>query len=66
VYLEGLLTYVLLHHANRGATHPAEMLTLGRRGDAQIVVESEVLVGGLREVERNLRGLTMGVPHLRR
>jgi hypothetical protein len=43
-----------------------EMPTLGHHGDAQIVVEHEVAVGGLREVERNLCGLTMGVPPLRR
>jgi hypothetical protein len=66
VYLEGILTDVLFHHADRGATRLVEMSTLGHRGDAQMVVEHEVAVGGLREVERNLCGLTMGVPPLRR
>jgi hypothetical protein len=54
VYKEGFLTDVLFHHADRGASRPTEMPTLGHRGDAQIVVEHEVAVGGLQEVERNL------------
>ena len=66
MYLEGFLTDVLFHHADKGATRPVEMLTLGRRENAHIDVEREVVVGGLREVERNLCGLTMGVPPLRR
>jgi hypothetical protein len=32
----------------------AEMSALGHHGDAQVAVEHEVVVGGLREVERNL------------
>jgi hypothetical protein len=42
------------------------MLTLRRRGDAQIVVDQGVATGGLQEVERNLQGLMMGIPPLRR
>jgi hypothetical protein len=42
------------------------MPTLGHRGDAQAATEHDVVVGGLWEVERNLWGLTMGVPPLRR
>jgi hypothetical protein len=41
------------------------MPTLGRRGDVQEAAEVDVRVGGLCEVERNLRGLTMGVPSMR-
>jgi hypothetical protein len=40
------------------------MSALGHRGEE--VVENDIAVGGLREVERNLWGLTMGVPPLRR
>jgi hypothetical protein len=54
VYTEGFLTDALFHHADRGASRPTEIPTLGHRRDAQIVVEHEVVVGGLREVERNL------------
>jgi len=43
-----------------------EMLTLRRRGDAQIVVDQGVATRGLQEVERNLQGLMMGIPPLRR
>jgi hypothetical protein len=56
----------LFHHADKGASHPMEIPTLGHRRDEQIVVEHEVVVGGLWEVMRNLRCLTMGVPPLRR
>jgi hypothetical protein len=36
--------------------------SIGRREDAQVVVA----VGGLQEVETNLRGLTMGIPPIER
>jgi hypothetical protein len=62
-YIGEFLMDVSFHHEYRGATCPAEIPTLGRRGDAQIVV---VAVGGLQEVETNLRGLTMGIPPLER
>jgi hypothetical protein len=57
---------VSFHHADRGATRPTEIPALGRRGDAQIAVDHEVAAGGLREVETNLQGLTMGIPPLKR
>jgi hypothetical protein len=42
------------------------MPALGLRGDDQIAVDQEVAVGGFLEVERNLQGLTMGIPPLKR
>jgi hypothetical protein len=45
---------------------PAEIPVPGRRGDAQVAVDLGAPVIGLREVERNLQGLTMGIPPLRR
>jgi hypothetical protein len=38
----------------------------GRHGGAQVAVDLGAPVIGLREVERNLQGLTMGIPPLRR
>ena len=38
----------------------------GRRGGVPVVADPVVPVVGLREVERNLQGLTMGIPPLRR
>jgi hypothetical protein len=64
--IEESLTDISFHNADRGATLPAEMPALGRRGDAKIVEDQEVAVGGLLEVERNLQGLTMGIPPLKR
>jgi hypothetical protein len=61
-YIEEFLTDVSFHHADKGETHLAEIPTLGHRGDAQVVV----VVGGLQEVETNLRGLTTGIPPLER
>jgi hypothetical protein len=52
--------------ADRGATRPIDMPTLGHHGDAQIVVDQGVVAGGLQEVERNLQGLTIGIPPLKR
>jgi hypothetical protein len=65
-YIEEFLTDVSFHHVDRGATCPTEISTLGRRGDAQIVVDQGVAARGLQEVEKNLQGLTMGIPPLRR
>jgi len=65
-YLEFFLTDVSFHCADRGETRPEKIPALGSREDAQIAVDNEVAAGGLREVDRNLCGLTMGVPHLRR
>ena len=66
MYIEGFLIDALFHHVDRGTTCLTEMLQLSRHRDAQVDVEHEVAVGGLREVDRNLCGLTMGVPPLRR
>jgi hypothetical protein len=41
------LKMFLFHHADRGASRPAEMSALGRRGDAQVAVEHEVVMGVL-------------------
>jgi hypothetical protein len=38
----------------------------GRRGGVPVVADPVVPVMGLWEVERNLQGLTMGIPPLRR
>jgi hypothetical protein len=38
----------------------------GRHGGAPVVENPAVPVAGLREVERNLQGLTMGIPPLQR
>jgi hypothetical protein len=50
----GVLIDVVFHHADRGASSPAEMSALGHHRDVQIVVEHEVPVEGLQEVERKL------------
>jgi hypothetical protein len=46
-------------------SHPVGMSTFRRRGDVQVTIEVGVGVGGLREVERILHGLNMGVPSMR-
>ena len=43
-----------------------EIPILGHRGGAPIATDLGAPVIGLREVERNLQGLTMGIPPLRR
>jgi hypothetical protein len=45
---------------------PADIPVPGRRGGTPVVADPTVAVVGLREVERNLQGLTMGIPPLRR
>jgi hypothetical protein len=60
-----------LQCADKGAVRPTDILVPGRRGGAPVVAEPVIAdpaapVAGLREVERNLQGLTMGVPPLRR
>ena len=65
-YIEEFLTDISFHCADRGVTRLTKILTLGRHGDAQIVVDQGVVAGGLQEVERNLQVLTMGIPPLRR
>jgi hypothetical protein len=46
-------------------SRPIDIPTLGHRGYAHAMIKIDVTVGGLREVERNLCGLTMGVPSMR-
>jgi hypothetical protein len=53
-----------LQCADRGAVHPADIPVLGHRGDVPVVADPAVPVAGLWEVERNLQGLTMGIPPL--
>jgi hypothetical protein len=55
-----------LQCADRGAVHPVDIPVPGRHGGAPVVADPAVPVAGLREVERNLQGLTMGIPPLRR
>jgi hypothetical protein len=55
-----------LQCADRGAVHPTDIPVPGRRGGALVVADLAVPVVVLREVERNLQGLTMGIPPLRR
>jgi hypothetical protein len=53
-------------HADKGAVRPADIPVPGRRGGIPVVADPVVPAVGLREVERNLQGLTMGIPPLRR
>jgi hypothetical protein len=53
-------------HADKGAVRPTDIPIPGRRGGAPVAADPGVPVIGLREVERNLQGLTMGIPPLRR
>jgi hypothetical protein len=55
-----------LQCADRGAVRPMDIPVPGRRGGAPVIADPAVPVAGLREVERNLQGLTMGIPPLRR
>jgi hypothetical protein len=66
VYLEEFFNRCIVSSCRQRNNTSDGDATLGHRGDAQIAVEHEVAVGGLQEVERNLCGLTMGVPPLRR
>jgi hypothetical protein len=51
-------------HADKGAVCPADIPVLGCRGGTPVAADPTVLTMGLREVERNLQGLTMGIPPL--
>jgi hypothetical protein len=51
---------------DKGAVRPVDLPVPGRRGGAPAAADPMVPVVGLREVERNLQGLTMGIPPLRR
>jgi hypothetical protein len=53
-------------HADKGAVRLVDIPVLGRHGGAPVIADPVVPVMGLREVERNLQGLTMGIPPLRR
>ena len=53
-------------HADKGAVCPTDIPIPGRRGGAPVVADLAVPVVGLREVERNLQGLTMGIHPVRR
>jgi hypothetical protein len=53
-------------HADKGAVHPDDIVVPGRHEGAPVVADLAVPTVGLREVERNLQGLTMGIPPLRR
>jgi hypothetical protein len=52
--------------ADKGAVRLADIPVLGRRGGAPVVADPTVPVVGLREVERNLQVLMMGIPPLQR
>jgi hypothetical protein len=51
-------------HADKGAVRPTEIPVPGHCGGALVAVDPGAPVIGLREVERNLQGLTMGIPPL--
>jgi hypothetical protein len=53
-------------HADKGAVRPVDIPVPGHRGDAPVAADPTVPMVGLQEVERNLQGLTMGIPPLRR
>ena len=55
-----------LQCVDKGAVRPTDIPVPGRRGGAPVVADRAVPVAGLRDVERNLHGLTMGIPPLRR
>jgi hypothetical protein len=46
-YIEEFLMDVSFHHADRGETRLPEILALGRCKDDQIVIDHEVVTGGL-------------------
>ena len=52
--------------ADKEAVRPIDLPVLGHREGALAAADSMVPMVGLREVERNLQGLTMGIPPLRR
>jgi hypothetical protein len=51
-------------HADKGAVRPVDIPVPGCRGGTPFAAYPAILVVGLREVERNLQGLTMGIPPL--
>jgi len=61
----GILNIFVFHHLDRGMERPTWMPPFGWCGGVQVVTKVGGRSRGLREVERNLRGLTMGVPSMR-
>jgi hypothetical protein len=55
-----------LQHEDKGAVCPVDISIPGHREGAPVVADPRVPMIGLWEVERNLQGLTMGIPPLRR
>jgi hypothetical protein len=53
-------------HEDKGAVLPIDIPIPGFHGGALVVEDLGVPVIGLWEVERNLQGLTIGIPPLRR
>jgi hypothetical protein len=53
-------------HEDKGVVRSADIPIPGCRGGAPVVADPRIPMIGLREVERNLQGLTMGIPPLRR
>jgi hypothetical protein len=53
-------------HVDKGAVRPVDILIPGYREGVSVAADLVVPVIGLREAERNLQGLTMGIPPLRR
>jgi hypothetical protein len=63
-YVEEFLTDVCFQRADKGAVRSADIPIPGRREGIPVAVGLVVPVLGLREVERNRQGLTMGIPFL--
>ena len=53
-------------HVDKGVVRPTDIPIPGRCGGIPVAADPVVLVIGLQEVERNLQGLTMGIPPLQR
>ena len=53
-------------HADKGVVRSTDIPIPGHRGGTPVAADPGVPVIGLWEVERNLQGLTMGIPPLRR
>jgi hypothetical protein len=57
---------IVFQHAEKGQVRQTEIPILGCHGGALVVADPRAPVIDLREVERHLQGLTMGIPPLRR
>jgi hypothetical protein len=53
-------------HADKGAVRPTDIPVPGCHGGILVAADPAVPAVGLREVEKNHQGLTMGIPPLRR